>query len=127
MVAEARPHVDVEGLVRAWAREVLTSLSGRVFFGYSNDAALPQVVLAKVAGTDMDALIQFDCWAATKAAAATVAAELSEAADALGRYAGSGAALIGANVESDGRWLPDDESDTPRYVVEITFTAVSTQ
>lgn len=129
MVAEPRTHVDVEGAVRAWAREALTSLDGHVFFGVNDalaKAKATQVVLAKVAGDDMAALIQFDCWGATKAVAFAAAAELSSAAEQLGRYAGfDGVLLIGANVESDGRWLPDPESDLPRYVVDITFTAVS--
>lgn len=131
MVAEARTHVDVEGAVRAWARETIASLEGRVFFGVNNELAKTkaiQVVLAKVAGNDMDALIQFDCWAASKADAAATAAELSSAVETLGRYAGfDGVLLLGARLDSDGRWLPDEETNTPRYVVEATFTAVSSQ
>ena len=126
MVAEPRTWVDVESAVRAWAREALSALDGRVFFGASNDAGMPQVVLSRITGPDDRCLIQFDAWAETKAAAAALAAEMATAADALGRYAHEDTVLLGARVESV-RWQPDAESDTPRYVVEATFTASAGQ
>ncbi|MBM4438462.1 MAG: hypothetical protein FJ029_14820 [Actinobacteria bacterium] len=119
---DARTWVDVERAVRAWARQVLPDLEGRVFFGASNGARMPQVVLTRVAGPDDRCLIQFDVWAETKAAAAGVAAVLATAAERLGRYVGDGVLLHGARVESV-RWQPDEESDAPRYIVEATFTA----
>ena len=125
MVAEPRTWVDVESAVRAWAREALPVLDGRVFFGASNDAAMPQLVLSRIAGPDDRCLVQFDAWAETKAAAAALAADLATAADALSRYAYEDTLLLGARVESV-RWQPDAESDTPRYVVEVTFTASAT-
>lgn len=122
MVAEPSTWVDVEDAVRAWARGALPAIDGRVFFGASNDAAMPQVVLSRIGGPDGRCLIQFDVWAKTKAAAAQVAASLATAIDALGRYTHDQTLLLGARVEGV-RWLPDEESDTPRYVVEATFTA----
>ena len=125
MVAEPRTWVDVESAVRAWAREALPDLDGRVFFGASNDAPIPQVVLSRIAGPDDRCLIQFDAWAETKVAAAALATDVATAADALGRYVYEGTVLYGARVESV-RWQPDEESDTPRQVVEVTFTASAT-
>ena len=125
MVAEPRTWVDVEDAVRAWVREALPDLEGRVFFGANNDAAMPQVVLSRITGPDNRCLIQFDAWADTKAAAAQLAADLATALDALGRYTHDATLLHGARVEGV-RWLPDEESDTPRYVVEATFTATAT-
>ena len=125
MVAEPRTWVDVESAVRAWAREALPALDGHVFFGASNDAAMPQVVLTRIAGPDDRCVIQFDVWAETKAAAAVLAAELATAADGLARYAHENTVLHGARVESV-RWQPDEESDTPRYVVDATYTASAT-
>lgn len=122
MVAEARTWVDVEGAVRAWARAALPGVAGRVFFGVNNAIADSQVVLYRVAGPDDDCLIQFDIWAATKAVAAGLAAALATAADGLSRYIADGVLLHGAVVESV-RWQPDEESDAPRYIVEVTFTA----
>lgn len=124
MPAEAATWVDVEGAVRAWAREQLPGLDGRVFFGVNNAVPDPQVVLHRVAGTDADCLIQFDVWAASKAQAASIAAALATAADALSRFTADGVLLHGALVESV-RWQPDEESDAPRYVVEVTFTATA--
>ena len=122
MPAEAAVWVDVEGAVREWAREQALGVGERVFFGTNNATTDPQVILHRVAGTDGDCLIQFDVWAATKSAAAATAAALATAADALSRFTADGVLLHGAVVESV-RWQPDEESDTPRYVVEVTFTA----
>lgn len=124
MVAEARTWVDVEGAVRSWAREAMTGLSGRVFFGVPDQTTFPLVTLQRIAGPDDDVLIQFDVWAAKKAAAASTAADLASAVDALGRYATADVLLLGAAVLGV-RWEPDVESDQPRYIVEATFTAVS--
>ena len=125
MVAEPRIWVDVEDAVRAWARAALPALEGRVFFGANNDAAMPQVVLSRIAGPDDRCLIQFDVWADAKAASAQFAADLATALDALGRYTHGTTLLHGARVEGV-RWLPDDANDTPRHVVEATFTASAT-
>lgn len=122
MVAEPRAWVDVESAVRAWTREALPSLNGGAFFGFSNDAPLPQVVLSRIGGPDDRCLVQLDCWAETKAASAQLAADLATALDGLDRFTHQQTVLHGARVESV-RWQPDQESDTPRHVVEATFTA----
>ncbi len=122
MVAEPRAWVDVESAVRAWARQALPSLDGRAFFGFSNDASLPQVVLVRIAGPDDRCLLQFDCWAETKAGSAQLAADLATALDGLDRFIHQETVLHGARVEGV-RWQPDQESDAPRHVVEATFTA----
>lgn len=121
MVAEPRTWVDVESAVRAWVRQALPSLDGRAFFGFNNDAPLPQVVLARIAGTDDRCLVQFDCWAETKVESAQLAADLATALDALSRFTHGQTVLHGARVDGV-RWQPDQESDSPRHVVEATFT-----
>lgn len=126
MVAEALAWVDVESAVRQWARDVLPDVERRVFFepNEKTDATgKAQVVLFRISGRDEAALIQLDVWARSKAQAAEIAAALASAAEELSRYAHGGALLLGAYVESV-RWQPDEESGRPRYVVEITFTAV---
>lgn len=122
MVAEARTWVDVESAVRQWARENVTSVGSRVFFGANNKAAMPQIVLFRIGGPDDQCLIQFDVWAGNKADAAEAAAELCTAADELSRYVAGNVLLKGAVVDGS-RWQPDEESDIPRYIVEITFSA----
>lgn len=144
MVAEARTWVDVEAAVRAWARDAVPSVERRVFYGYSRQVATSsQIAVQRIAGPDDACLIQFDVWGVgpdgrpNKTASARIAAELSTAADALGRYtfepgddeedeALPAVLLHGALVEHV-RWQPDEESGAARYVVEATFTATATQ
>jgi hypothetical protein len=122
MVAEARTWVDVEGAVRAWARDEVASVNRRVFYGANNQAAMPQIVLFRIGGPDDQCLIQFDVWAKTKDQAAAAAAELCTAADDLSRYVAGNVLLTGAVVDGS-RWQPDEDDDIPRYIVEITFSA----
>lgn len=143
MVAEARTWVDVEAAVRAWLREYLPEVEGRVFFAF--DGRLPagksQVVVQRIWGPDDRCLIQFDVWGRTKAVASQIASVLATEADALGRYTFEPEELAvdgdeesprvpvllhGALVESV-RWQPDEESGKPRYVVEAMFTATAAQ
>jgi hypothetical protein len=121
MVAEAYVAVDVEKAVRAWAR----SLGFTAFFGTNNSGSFPQVVIQRVAGPDEDCLMQFDVWGGTKAEAATVAADLRSALSGLSSYDFDGIRLHAAS-DASARWLPDPESDRPRYIVEATVTASST-
>lgn len=126
MVAEPRTWVDVEAAVRAWARGAMPSVSGRVFFAFAERADLPQIVVWRLGGPDDRCLVQFDVWANTKAEAAGAAAELATALDGLIRYVGAGALLHGA-VVIDARWMPDDTSDLPRYIVDATVTATAAE
>lgn len=114
--------VDVENAVRSWARDFVLSAERRVFFGVNNNVDFPQIVLHRLGGPDSACLIQFDVWAATKATAAAAAAELASAVDALARY-DTGDVLLHAAVVESSRWLPDPETDKPRYIVDVTFVA----
>jgi hypothetical protein len=122
MVAEARQWVDVEQCIRTWARGALPGIDGRVFFGANNQAAMPQVSLFRVSGPDHEVLIQFDVWGSNKAQAAQLAAELETAADGVSGFISDGVQLKSALIV-DNQWLPDDESNTPRYIVQVTFAA----
>lgn len=127
MIAEARPWVDVEAAAREWTRDFMPSVNRRVFFGPSNEAALPQIVLFRIAGTDDECLIQFEVWDNFKRPAIAVAMDLATQIDLLSRYVyrptnGPAVLLHGARV-LDMRWLPDTEGATPRYVVEAVITA----
>lgn len=123
--------VDVEAAVRSWARDNVTTAGRRVFFGTSESASYPQIVLRRVGGPDSECLVQFDCWGkpkkdgGTKADAAEVAADLATEVDALARYQTDDVVLHGAVVRSS-RWFPDPESDQPRYIVDVAFAATST-
>lgn len=131
MVAEARDHGDVEDAVRQWARDNVLPAAGagnvnrRVFFGVDNKAAFPQIAVFKISGPDDQSLVQLDVWGGTRAQAAKIAAELQTAADKLSRYEAGNVLLKGAVVEGSS-WQPDEESNKPRYVVQITFSAWAT-
>lgn len=122
MVSEAHVWVDVEGAIRAWAREALPAVDGRVFFATNDDVSDPQIVVQRIAGTDDACLVQFDVWAEKKHVAADIAAALCTAIDALARFVADDGILHGAAVESI-TWQPDVESDMPRYIIQATFTA----
>lgn len=124
MIAEAKTWVDVEAAVRAWAKENIDDVGRRVFFGENDKKQYPQIVLRRISGPDDACLIQFDVWGDTKVAAMLVATKLATALDALSRYVSGGVILHGATVESE-RWLPDFESDKPRYILDVIFTATA--
>lgn len=118
MVAETHTAVDVEKAVRQWARD------GGFIAWFGATGRRPEVVLQRVGGTDEQALLQFDCWADTKAAAATLAADLVTALTGLASYDHDGIRLHGASGPTS-RWLPDPVADTPRYIVEATIFATA--
>lgn len=120
MVAEPYVAVDVEKAVRAWAR----GAGFTAFFGVNNNGAFPQIVIQRIAGPDDDCLIQFDVWGGTKAEAAQAAADLATALNGLSTFDHDGIRLHDAAWERT-RWLPDPQSDTPRYIAEATFTATA--
>jgi len=122
MVAEPRTWVDVEGAVRDWTRDEVASVDRRVFFGFNIKGPVQQIVLFRIGGPDDRCLIQFDVWAADKAQAASIAAELATAADRLSHSVQGAVLLHGALVESV-RWQPDEEGNQPRYVVDVMFMA----
>lgn len=127
MVAEAKTFVDVESAVREWARDAVPLVDRRVFFAANNKVDAPQIVVFRVAGTDEDCLLQFDCWAPKKQQASDIAIELQMAAHGLGRYESAGGVILHGMRVDNSRWLPDEESKSARYVVEITVTAMSAQ
>ena len=126
MVAEARTFVDVEGPLREYVRDEVASVNRRVFFEVNPKvpATLAQVIIQRIAGRDESCLVQFDVWAASKAAASALASELATALEALAHFIEGGVLLHGATVESI-RWQPDPESNAPRYIVEATVTATA--
>lgn len=116
--------VDVELAVRTWARQEGLA-DRRVFFGISNEAPFPQIIVRRLGGPDQSCLIQFDIWGANKAETADLAAELATACEHLVRFETSGVLLHGTS-HPNVRWLPDPESDQPRHIVDVIFTATAT-
>lgn len=125
---------DVEGAMRDYLRAdagVSALVSTRVFFGIPrNGARFPLAVVRKVAGRQdgseapLDvATIQVDAWGTTKANAATLRSAVRDACDALREPTTQGTVVLyGANCVGD-TWVPDPESDQPRYA--MTFEVVA--
>lgn len=123
---EAKTWVDVESAIREWARDANTAALRRVFFEVSDQATFPQIRVQRIAGPDTNCLVSLHCYASHKASAASLAAEVATAADALSRYTHGGVLLHGAHVEQI-RPVPDPEQPAKgRYVVDVTFFATST-
>ena len=120
---ESRTAVDVEAAVRQWCRDH----DFTAFFGTNNNGDFPQVIIQRVAGPDNDCLIQFDVWAAEgggKKQAADEAARLATELTGLSGFDHDGVRLHDATWTST-RWLPDEISDRPRYIVEARVFATA--
>lgn len=122
MVAEAKVWVDVEDAVIQFLKDNVPLVGTRVYAGYNTSAAQPQLVVMRIGGSDEAALLQVDCWAVSRSGAAAVANQVATACELLSRFIRNNILLKAANIESK-RWLPDEEADTPRYILDITFTA----
>jgi hypothetical protein len=121
MVAEAYVAVDVEKAVRTWLR----SHGFTAFFGTNNNGSFPQVVLWKIRGNSDGSFLQFDVWGGTKEQAAQTANNLALTLSGMSTVVVDGIRLHGAVVTNDGQWLPDPQTDRPRYVVEATVVATA--
>lgn len=142
---EALP--DIEGALRTWMRtlpSVIAIVGQRVFFGVPKnavDATFPLVTVSRVGGGDAEgeapvdqALVQVECWGSIDGsgngrkaqATALVNAVRSEFRAVNGSTVLSGTTIaFGINVESVV-WLPDPDSDRPRYVVTAEVIAMVT-
>jgi hypothetical protein len=110
-------------------------VSSAIFNAMPKGAPLPAVVLFQVTGgpavakdlPEQQARIQFDCWAAKRSEARNVALQLASELDNLQREGGvvvSGVYLAATSVPTI-RWLPDPDSDTPRYILDALITTVA--
>jgi hypothetical protein len=71
--------------------------------------------------------VSFDCWGNSRAEAAGIAEALIGEIESLGPaggYVHDGLHLYAAEVAT-WLWLPDPNTDTPRYVVDALFTTVT--
>jgi hypothetical protein len=136
-------YADVENLVKQWlattsvaplvTRTVDSGLS--IFLAMPPSAPLPAVVLYRVAGApspgkdlpEEATRLSFDCWGRSRAEAGAIARALMAELETLARVGGydSGDARLAAAEVINVVWLPDPESDTPRYVVDATVTTVT--
>lgn len=131
---------DTENVVKAWIPTTSVGpLIRRADNGYSVFLAMPTgapnpaIIITQVAGgpdrkdlPQQTVRLQFDCWGRTRAEAGTIARTLMGELEWLPRTGGAivQGAYVGAADVQLMRWMPDPESDTPRYIVDALITTV---
>jgi hypothetical protein len=123
---------DVELAVRDYLRAdsgVSALASNRVFYGVPKAGAPATFATVQRIGGGDDpseapvdlSLVQIDCWAQTKAVAQSLRDAVRTAFLELRPRTQGSTVLYGAEVISD-IWLPDPDSDRPRYSVTAQVT-----
>jgi hypothetical protein len=135
-------YADAEALTKAWAlttsvAPLLTRGDGGVsiFMAMPTSAPVPALVMHRGGGgprarKDLpeDAVrMQFDCWGKTRTQAGDICRALVAELETLTRDGGFsvGDARLAAAEVTNVFWLPDEESDTPRYIVDALLIAMS--
>lgn len=106
-----------------------------IFNAMPKTTTLPAVALFQVTGgptplkdlPEQQVRIQFDCWATTRSEARSIALQIASELDNIQRNGGvviDGVYLAATSVPTL-RWLPDPDSDTPRYIVDALITTVA--
>lgn len=133
-------YLDVEDLAKRWilSTDIPSMLQqGKVYLAMPSGAPLPTIVLSRVGGgpsagshvpVDM-ARVSFSVWAKGRPQAADIAKKLVSEAEALADNGGYESTEAGGRIHVaevvSWLWLPDDVSDTPRYVVDIRLTVTA--
>lgn len=134
-------YADVETLTKLWllttsVAPLVTRPDGGVSIYLAMPAAspVPSVILSRVGGgprarkdiPEDVARISFDCWGNTRVQSMAVAEAVLGECESLARtgsYTVGDSHLLAAEV-TGWVWVPDPNSDIPRYVVDALFTAV---
>ena len=134
---------DTEAVVKRWlATTSVAPLISRpggglnIFGAMPNSSPLPALIVTRVGG-GVDAVaevpsdlarISFACWAATKDSASALYRAVLGEVDTLARVGGwteAPTTLLAGSVESVV-WLPDPDSDVPRYIVDAHMITITT-
>jgi len=134
-------YADTEAVVKTWLLSTsVAPLLLRPDGGYSiynampAKAPIPALIAWQVTGgprvrkefPEQQARIQFDCWGLSRLQAGEIARTLIAELEWLAQGGGvvlSGVYLGVASTQAM-RWLPDPDSDTPRYIVDALITTV---
>jgi len=135
-------YADTETVVKTWllssdvAPLLLRSDGGySIYNAMPPKAPIPALVMFQVAGgprtrkdlPEQQVRMQFDCWGKTRKEAGDIArtliGELENCALTGGRVIGG--VYLGTAVTQMMRWLPEPDSDTPRYIVDALITTVT--
>jgi Protein of unknown function (DUF3168) len=135
-------YATVEPAIKAWLgvtslAPLLTRPDGglSIYLAMPPASPLPSVILTRVGGgphprkdlPEDRPRISFDCWGTSRDQAAAVAGALVSECESLAPAGGhefDGVCLLAAEVVT-WLWLPDPNTDTPRYVVDALFTTVT--
>jgi hypothetical protein len=132
---------DTEQVLKAWLPTTTVGpLIRRTDGGYSVFMAmpaaspLPAVIITQIAGgpdaakdlPQQTVRVQFDCWGKSRQQAGDIARALMAELEWVPRNGGAivQGAYLGACAVQMMRWLPDPDSDTPRYIVDALITTV---
>jgi len=135
-------YADTEAVVKTWLLTTsVAPLLLRTTGGYSIYNAMPAkapnpaLVAWQVSGgprptkdiPEQQARMQFDCWGLTRLQAGDIARTLIAELEWLARNGGAivTGVYLGAAVTQGMRWLPDPDSDTPRFIVDALITTVT--
>lgn len=132
---------DVENLVKTWLLTTtvapLVTVGTRVdiYFAMPTAAPIPSIVLSRAGGaprrrSDLPeevTRISFDCWGTSRAQAGTICRALMAELDSLARIGPfiTAGTLLAVGEVASVVWLPDPDSDRPRYIVDALVTTVS--
>lgn len=135
-------YADTEAIIKTWLYTTqVAPLLLRGDGGYSIYNAMPakspipaliawQVTGGPAARKDLpeqQVRMQFDCWGLSRLQAGDIARTLIGELEGLARGGGDiiSGVYLGAAATQAMRWLPDPDSDTPRYIVDALITTVA--
>jgi hypothetical protein len=135
-------YANTETTVKTWlttttVAALVTRPGGgiNVFNAMPKGAPLPAVVLYQSSGgpsalkdlPEQAARIRFDCWAASRAEASSIALQICAELDNLQRSVGPivDGVYLAATSSPTMFFLPDPDSDTPRYIVSALVVTVA--
>jgi hypothetical protein len=135
-------YADTEAIIKTWLLDtevapLLQRPDGNfsIYNAMPAKSPIPALIAWQVSGgpaprkdlPEQQVRMQFDCWGKTRAQAGDIArtliAELEDCARTGGRVING--TYLGAAATTSMRWLPEPDSDTPRYIVDALITTVT--
>lgn len=124
---------DVEGAVKAAAKVALPSVFGHVFYAVpAGQPGLPLLTVSQISGGPDEGeaptasiRLTFACWGANKLEAVTLKRALVSWLRGLNNVNLDPTCFCYGVTFIAETWLPDDEAQLARYVVDATFTVRS--
>jgi hypothetical protein len=135
-------YADTEAVVKAWLTTTLVAPlllrpDGRysIYNAMPAKSPVPALIAWQVTGgpaprkdlPEQQVRMQFDCWGLSRLQAGEIARTLIGELEDCARTGGAivSGVYLGSAVTQSMRWLPDPDSDTPRYIVDALITTVT--